>query len=575
MGNSALARATRHLALGALLAACHGAPSATPPPPGWNYPGIAETSRPLIPLQVPCTYQSTGGIMTVTVQGGEVAVVGRAADGTMNANGIPCDAAKASSVHRVDIVEDSGAAGDETVIIDYSNGLFALGTANAAANGIHVDLGTGSDALKIQGSAGPDTVTLGTLGIAVNTDAYPDVVVANLSAVQLTVSTGAGNDHISGAGGSGTGSPFPVGVSLYGGDGNDVIVGGSGDDSIFGGPGNDSLSGGLGDDYLDGEDGDDTLDGESAQNGNDTYLGGDGTDLMDYSKRTAPLTIVMDQNRAGVGTDSGEVGEADRVGDDIENLYGGSANDTITGNARNNRLEGRGGSDTFIESADTSTDIFVGGGGSAADNGTADTVDYSVRTNPLVLKLSGLAESGEPGEKDTISLDIESIIGGQGNDTLWGSPRADRLNGGPGDDVIHGGDGDDVLIGGDGNDTLYGENGDDTFLATNDTSSDGNDVIYCGPGTNDTLDYSARTVPITINLAAGGNTTGMAGENDTLGGTADDCEVAVGGIGGFNTLFGNSLDNILDGYTATGTTIDGKGGTDVCMDAETVINCEL
>lgn len=576
MGESALARAARlHLALAALAAACHGPPSVEPPSPGGSYPGIEETSRPLLPLQVPCTFQSSGGIMTVTVQSGEVALIGRASGGAMTANGVACDAATSSNVRRIDVLEDASAAGDETVIIDYSNGLFALGTSIAASSAIHVSLGSGSDALKIQGSAAADTITLGASGIAVNTDAYPDIVIANLASLQYTVSTGEGNDRIIASGGNGTGTPLPVGASLYGGQGSDVIVGGSGDDSIFGGPGNDTLTGGLGDDTLDGEEGNDTLDAESAKNGNDTYLGGDGTDVVDYSKRTAPLTVVMDQSRSGFGTDSGEAGEADRVGDDVENLYGGTGNDTITGNAQNNRLEGRGGSDTFLETSDTSTDIFVGGGGGATDNGAADTVDYSVRTSGLVLKLSGLAESGAPGEKDTLSSDIESLIGGQGNDTLWGSARADRLNGGLGDDVLHGGDGDDVLIGGEGNDTLYGENGDDTFLATNDTFSDGNDVFFCGPGSNDALDYSARTVPVTVDLAAGGNSTGMTGESDTVAGAADDCEIAVGGSEGSSTLFGNSLDNVLDGYAATSTTIDGRGGVDTCLNAEAVSNCEM
>lgn len=577
MGKSALAWAAwLHLSLAAPLAACHGPSAAVPPPPaGWAYPGVEETSRPLLPLQTPCTFQATSGLMTVTVLGGEVAVVGRATDGTMTANGVVCDAARSTSVRRIDILEDASAAGDQTVIVDYSNGLFALGTSNPAGSAIHVNLGSGSDALKVEGSASVDTITLGALGLAVNTDAYPDIVVANLSSLQYTVSTGAGGDRISAAGGTGTGNPFPVGFSAYGGADNDVLVGGSGDDSFFGGPGNDSLAGALGNDFLDGEEGNDTLDGESAKNGNDTYLGGDGTDLMDYSKRTAPLVVVMDQSRSGVGTDSGEVGEADRLGDDVENLYGSSGNDTITGNALNNRLEGRAGNDTFLETSDTSTDIFVGGGGGAADTGTADTVDYGARTNNLVLKLSGIAESGEPNEKDTVSGDIEVLIGGQGNDTISGGARGDRLNGGPGDDVLRGGDGDDVLIGAEGNDTLYGENGDDTFLATNDTSSDGNDVIFCGPGSNDALDYSARTVMVTVDLAASGSSTGMAGESDTVGSAADDCEVAVGGSEGGNTLFGNSLDNVLDGYGATSTAIDGRGGVDTCLNAEAMTHCEL
>jgi Ca2+-binding RTX toxin-like protein len=572
MASLSLERNQGLAALVLLAAACATGDRAEPeiPSDAGDYPGIEETTRPLSALANPCEFDAATGVMTVTVQGGEVAQVGRSSGGTMTTNGHPCATATATAVRRIDVVEDAVSPGDETVILDYSDGFFAVGGSNLTNSAIHVDLGIGSDTVKAQGSTGADSFAFGANGIAVNADAYVDVVVANASTVLFVASTGAGNDTISGAGGFGSGAAFALGFTLYGGAGNDTLVGGAGNDTLCGGDGNDTLTGGLGDDTLDGEGGADTLDAESAKNGNDTYLGGAGVDLVDYSKRTASLTVVMDQNRSGTGTDSGESGEQDRVGDDLENLYGGSAGDTFTGNAQNNLIDGRAGNDTFLETSSTSSDVYNGGAGT-------DTLDYSAKTAPLYLRVDGVAHSGDTGngEADTINLEVEDVIGGQGADRLYGSVSANLLQGGAGNDTLFGGDGDDTLVGGSGNDLLYGEGNDDTILPSGTSTSDGDDTISCGSGANDTVDCSERTVPMTIDLRVGSTSTGMSGEHDTIGGGADDCENAVGGTA-LDVLVGNSLDNILDGY-AGGASIDGGGGVNICLNPEsgTTTNCQL
>ena len=48
-----------------------------------------------------------------------------------------------------------------------------------------------------------------------------------------------------------------VGLTLDGGDGDDILIGGEGDDILLGGAGDDVLIGGGGNDILDGGDGDD------------------------------------------------------------------------------------------------------------------------------------------------------------------------------------------------------------------------------------------------------------------------------------------------------------------------------
>jgi hypothetical protein len=65
----------------------------------------------------------------------------------------------------------------------------------------------------------------------------------------------------------------PLGATLIGGAGTDVLVGGGGNDSLVAGPGNDSLYGGAGNDTLVGGAGHDYLDGGA---GNNTFVGGTG-----------------------------------------------------------------------------------------------------------------------------------------------------------------------------------------------------------------------------------------------------------------------------------------------------------
>ncbi|MBS2021131.1 MAG: hypothetical protein JST92_01885 [Deltaproteobacteria bacterium] len=560
-------------------AACAGSGSQAPPAltqPGWDYPGIPDPRGALTSLVNPCTFAS--GAMTVKVQDGELAVLTADKTGALKVNGDACGAATVGTTRHLDVLEDSTAPGSEIVILDYSQGLFATGS-SSASSGVFVSLGDGSE-LELAGTPGADTFTFGANGISVNTDSFLDLHLSNAAHLTYVVSTGAGNDTVSGQGGYGTGGPFPYKLAIYGGAGNDTLTGGSGDDVLYGGDGNDKLSGGGGSDVLFGEDGDDTLIAFASSSTGSTYFGGNGVDTIDYSARTHDLTLVMDATLTGdypagtiAGTWSGEGGgaEHDRIGADIENLIAGSGDDKITGNALGNVLNGGPGDDTFYAVTAIANDTYIGGPG-------IDTVSYAARTAAVRLAIDNLADSGDQaqGEKDTIRGDIENLIGGDGDDTLIGNSGPNRLEGGPGDDTIYGLDGDDVLVGGPGDDRLFGGNGDDTFLYVSASGGEGNDVIDCGAGANDTIDFSVRTVAVRVDLRAGSTSTGSGGEAITISGPADTCEGAYGGLRD-NTLIGNSLDNVLDGNAlSTGTsTLDGQGGVDVCMNGTTETSCEL
>jgi Ca2+-binding RTX toxin-like protein len=83
---------------------------------------------------------------------------------------------------------------------------------------------------------------------------------------------------------------------------------------------------------------------------------------------------------------------------------------------------------------------------------------------------------------------MESILGSDGNDTLFGTSSGDQIagGGGNGDDELRGGDGDDVLYGGIGIDRLYGDLGADRFVFEID-SMETDEVIDFNAGENDTV----------------------------------------------------------------------------------------
>lgn len=201
--------------------------------------------------------------------------------------------------------------------------------------------------------------------------------------------------------------------AVIGGSGNDRLVGSGAANDLYGGPGDDRLDGGLGGDVLD---------------------GGPGFDIVDYSARTGPLSVTLNQFGP---PDDGEVGEGDRVlptsnmilggsghdfvctcGSNLENerygAAGGEGNDNLGGGFRDDTFRGGPGDDTLYGS--NGHDILDGGAGNDSlrglegdllDGGTgADVIasafiggfaDYSARVAPVTVTLDDIANDGESG----------------------------------------------------------------------------------------------------------------------------------------------------------------------------------
>ncbi len=89
----------------------------------------------------------------------------------------------------------------------------------------------------------------------------------------------------------------------------------------------------------------------------------------------------------------------------------------------------------------------------------------------------------------------DHVFAGADDDMVYGDAGADRIFGDQGNDLINAGAGDDTVFGGAGNDLIVAESG------------DGNDVYFGdegGGGTGiDTLDMSAMTANVTVNLGSG------------------------------------------------------------------------
>ena len=455
----------------------------------------------------------------------------------------------------------NGTTGDDEVILDIAQGSF--GTIFSSTGGITIDMAGGTgDAFKVRGSnSGIDKFTAGeSAGDAffeLSGDKTADVIVSN--AETFVFAMGDGNDVFSGAGGAITAAHLASGVTTL--DAFTAVL------TVNGGAGNDTITGGDGDDVLSGGEGDDTFKSAAVADGADVMNGGAGTDTMDYSARTGDLTVTLD----GTAND-GLALETDNVAVDVENVTGGSGDDTITGSNISNKLVGGDGDDALnggAANADCSldADVLEGGAGddtfdqgSAADCGDSmaggadtDVVSYASRTNDLALSIDSKAFDGETDENDNIKTDIEKVVGGAGNDTITGGSGDDTLDGGAGDDILNGGA------------------GDDTFLEGSATS--GADIFNGGSGF-DTVDYSARTNALTITLCTATATTGdsadgdCATKNDGEASETDqiiNCEHIIGGAGG-DDITGAETDDTLEGKAGDDTIAGGAGADSIFGD---------
>jgi Ca2+-binding RTX toxin-like protein len=290
---------------------------------------------------------------------------------------------------------------------------------------------------------------------------------------------------------------------------------------LMGGPGSDVLVGGAGDDVL--------IGGLGA----DTIFGGPGVDTVRYDDGLHDRGVVVS---LGGGANDGAFAEGDDVRF-VEVVVGGAGNDSVLGTDAPEVFFGGPGNDTAeLRLGD---DAFHGGegddrcvlptvGNDLCDGGPGDDLAIYLGTTAVRVTLDGLPNDGVPGATGNL-LDIEEVIGGEGDDRITGGPGPDTLSGRGGDDVLDGGGGDDVLSGDRGADVLRG-----------------------GPGV-DRVTYASVFVPGPVTATLDGrDDDGEEDEHDRIG---RDIEIVDGSVTGADALAGG----------ASAVTLNGFGGSDVLV----------
>lgn len=242
------------------------------------------------------------------------------------------------------------------------------------------------------------------------------------------------------------------------------VMGGSGDDTITGDGGGNILSGDAGNDWLFGGEGDDILDGGAC---NDALIGGNGTDTVTHASATAGVSVIMwlcgFQPTGGAGADAHS---------SIEIFVGSRYDDSFISNDFDHVLKGGAGNDGLYGMGGSAT-LLGGLGDDRLDGGFGiDTVSYADIIGDVTVDLARFDRQDGGGAGADVLIGLENLVGGSGNDTLYGARYTNVIHGGAGNDTIYGrggidnltgGEGDDVLVGGADRDRISGKEGADIF----------------------------------------------------------------------------------------------------------------
>ena len=223
---------------------------------------------------------------------------------------------------------------------------------------------------------------------------------------------------------------------------------------------------------------------------------------------------------------------------------------------------------------------------SARTPGIRASIASSTTANGATVTIDDRADDGADrgAEGDNVGTGVESITGTDGDDTLTGVGAFNNtFAGGGGNDMLFAGEGDDFLAGGSGDDVMTGDEGSDR-------------VTYRNAGTG----YSTRD-GVTVTEDGEAND-GVPGERDDVGGRVGDVEYLYGGVGddvldlsgygggvganppapdgvvvsgfdGNDTLTGTRGSDYLEGGNGDSDVLDCRGGEDIVVTGETLIDC--
>ncbi|MEL6224816.1 MAG: hypothetical protein AAFR31_19465 [Cyanobacteria bacterium J06627_8] len=244
--------------------------------------------------------------------------------------------------------------------------------------------------------------------------------------------------------------------NVYGGDGRDTILAGSGNDNVYGGSGNDYLASGDGNDNLYGGSGSDTLQGSQSIGLNRLRGGTDDDFYIVYSHRD----VVIELANEGIDTITSYMPNAYTLPNYVENLtlrgpsiygYGNQLNNVIKGNDADNVIDGRSGQDTLR-------------GGKGNDAYVVDSRDDQVIEDAN----QGIDLIRTDVDFYTLPVHVENLLLGStvkvasGNsldNTIWGNDNNNRIYGLGGNDTMYGYDGNDLYLVDSRNDKVIEQSG--------------------------------------------------------------------------------------------------------------------
>lgn len=408
----------------------------------------------------------------------------------------------------------NGGAGNDTLVGGAGNDVFrpsfGIDTINGGAGDDFINMASALTAADtINGGSGIDQVYLTGNYTGANALTFGATTMVNVE--YLTMTAGYSYNLTTNDATVAAGQQLTVDATALG-TGNSLVFDGSAESSagfiIRDAAGALSAVGGAGDDIF------------VLGSGNAFVAGRGGTNTIDHSSDTAGFTIDLAPGVAsgpGIGNDSFN---------HIQNVIGGSGNDTFNGDAFNNVLSGGGGNDIFrpglgddtINGGTGNDFINMAGALTAADriDGGAgvDQVylsgDYSTQlifnattmtnvesitvTDGFNYNLATFEQTVAAGQTLTIN---GSLLGSVHSLTFTGAAETDGkfvLIGGAGSDSLIGGAGDDVITGGAGIDTLGGGAGNDTFIFH---VNDGFDTVtdfVAGDSSGDVIDLAGYAI---------------------------------------------------------------------------------
>jgi Ca2+-binding RTX toxin-like protein len=421
--------------------------------------------------------------------------------------------------------------------------------------------GSGNDTLDFNAYLTPRNVVLNALGASDGFTGAVNGIGGTFDNINAFIASGVAGDTLTGMNATATwtvATAYTSGGRIFITAQFETLIGNAGMDIfIIAGALTNNLQGGAGDDIFDLADG-------AVLTG--TIDGGLGADLLWYAAFTTAVNV--DLSLGAATSTAGVLG--------IENVTGGSNNDTIVGSAVANVLRGNGGNDTLSGgdgddtlygnagndtiSGDAGNDALWGGTGNDLLTGGAGNDTYVFENAYGVDTVNEAAAGGTDTMTFawvttgvTVTLGSVTVTSG-GNTATHNQTNVENVIGSGGDDVF--------IIGGAQVINLFGDAGDDEFRFNDGATLTG--TIDGGAG-SDLLNLSAYTTGQSVALTGLGASDGFIGQVAPIVGEFRNINVLTGSGAGGDTLTGMNatsqwqVNGASSNYTSGGQTLGFTG----------------